>query len=356
MTVSSVALRARVVSIAQSTILSLTAIGLALTVSAILILFAGFNPLVAYGALLKGAFGDSFAIGNTLARTTPLIFTGLAVAFAFRCNLLNIGAEGQLYIGALATVIVGVFVTGLPAPLHILLVIVSGFAAGAIWGGFAGYLKSQRGINEIVSTIMLNFIAIFFVSYMVQGPIAEPPGFFHQTAQVAATARLPVIAPKSDLSIGILIAVGCAVFVAYLLWRTPFGLRLRAVGRSEGAARFSGIPVNRYMFGAMSISGGLAGLAGTTEIIGGQYRLLDFFSPGYGFDGIAVAFLGRSDPIGVIFAAFLFAALRIGANQMQRTTGLPTSLVLVIQGTVILFILGAGILQWHKKRQQEKGA
>jgi simple sugar transport system permease protein len=356
MSVAPVALRMHAIKIAKSTSLSLTAIGLALLVSAILILLAGFNPLVAYGALIKGAFGDSFAIGNTLARTTPLIFTGLAVAFAFRCNLLNIGAEGQLYAGALASVIVGIFVTGLPTPLHIMLAIAAGFAAGAMWGGLAGLMKSQRGINEIVSTIMLNFVAIFFVSYMVQGPIAEPPGFFHQTAQVAITARLPLIAPKSDLSIGILIAVGCAIFIAYLLWRTPFGLRLRTVGRSEGAARFSGIRVNRYMFGAMSISGGLAGLAGTVEIIGSQYRLLDFFSPGYGFDGIAVAFLGRSDPIGVIFAAFLFAALRIGANQMQRTTGLPTSLVLVIQGTVILFILGAGILQWYRQRQQAKGA
>lgn len=336
----------------RATSVSLTAIGLALAVSAILILVAGFNPLVAYGALVQGAFGDSFALGNTLARTTPLIFTGLAVAFAFRCNLLNIGAEGQLYAGALASVIVGIYVTGLPAFIHIPFALAMGFGAGAIWGGLAGYLKSARGINEIISTIMLNFIAIFFVSYLVQGPIAEPPGFFHQTAQVAPSARLPVVLPKSDLSIAIFIAIGCALVIAYLLWRTPFGLKLRAVGRSPGAARFSGISVNRYMFGAMSISGGLAGLAGATEIIGGQYRLLDFFSPGYGFDGIAVAFLGRSDPIGVIFAAFLFAALRVGANQMQRSTGLPTSLVLVIQGTVILFILGAGILEWYRNKKQ----
>lgn len=342
----------RVFQALRATSMSLAAIGLALAVSAILILLAGFNPLVAYGALVQGAFGDSFAFGNTLARTTPLIFTGLAVAFAFRCNLLNIGAEGQLYAGALASVIVGIYITGLPAIIHIPLAIAAGFIAGAMWGGLAGYLRSARGINEIISTIMLNFIAIFFVSYLVQGPIAEPPGFFHQTAQVASSARLPVILPKSDLSIAIFIAIACALVISYLLWRTPFGLKLRAVGRSPDTARFSGIPVNRYMFGAMSISGGLAGLAGTTEIIGGQYRLLDFFSPGYGFDGIAVAFLGRSDPIGVIFAAFLFAALRVGANQMQRSTGLPTSLVLVIQGMVILFILGAGILEWRRSRKQ----
>jgi ABC-type uncharacterized transport system permease subunit len=336
----------------KTTSVSLMAVGLALAVSAILIFIAGVNPLTAYLALLKGAFGDSFAIGNTLAKTTPLIFTGLAVAFAFRCNLLNIGAEGQLYAGGLASVCVGIFVTGFPAYIHIPLAILSGFAAGAIWGGLAGYLRATRGINEIISTIMLNFIAIFFVSYLVHGPLAEPPGFYHQTALIEITARLPVLMPKSDLSIAIIIAIFIAIIVAYILWRTPFGLKLRAVGLSSKAAKFSGIPVNRYTVGAMSISGGLAGLAGTAEIIGGQYRLLDFFSPGYGFDGIAVAFLGRSDPIGVIFAAFLFAALRVGANQMQRTTGLPTSLVLVIQGMVILFIMGVVLREWLKNRKQ----
>ena len=331
---------------------SLAAIGLALLVSAVLIFVAGENPLEAYPALIRGAFGDSFAWGNTLARTTPLIFTGLAVAFAFKCNLLNIGAEGQLYMGALASVLAGIYITGLPAVIHIPLVILLGFAAGALLGGFAGYLRAARGINEIISTIMLNFIAIFFVSYLVHGPIAEPPGFYHQTAQVEPSARLPILMQKSDLSISIILAVLIAFIVAYILWRTPFGLRLRAVGQSQETAKFSGIPVKGYVFGAMGISGGLAGLAGATEIIGSQYRLLDFFSPGYGFDGIAVAFLGRSDPIGVIFAAFLFAALRVGANQMQRETGLPTSLVVVIQGMVILFIMGVAIRHWLQARKQ----
>lgn len=343
----------RIFGALRTTAESLAAIALALLVSAILILIAGENPLVAYLALVNGAFGDSFAWGNTLARTTPLIFTGLAVAFAFRCNLLNIGAEGQLYMGALASVMAGIYITGLPAIIHIPLAILLGFLAGALWGGFAGYLKAARGINEIISTIMLNFIAIFFVSYLVHGPIAEPPGFFHQTAQVEPSARLPILMQKSDLSIGIIFAVAVALAVAYILWRTPFGLRLRAVGQSRDTARFSGIPVNGYVVGAMGVSGGLAGLAGSIEIIGSQYRLLDFFSPGFGFDGIAVAFLGRSDPIGVIFAAFLFAALRVGANQMQRATGLPTSLVVVIQGMVILFIMGVVIRHWLQARKQK---
>ena len=303
--------------------------------------------------MIRGAFGDSFAWGNTLARTTPLIFTGLAVAFAFKCNLLNIGAEGQLYMGALWPRFLPAFILLVcPAIIHIPLVILLGFAAGALLGGFAGYLRAARGINEIISTIMLNFIAIFFVSYLVHGPIAEPPGFYHQTAQVEPSARLPILMQKSDLSISIILAVLIALIVAYILWRTPFGLRLRAVGQSQETAKFSGIPVKGYVFGAMGISGGLAGLAGATEIIGSQYRLLDFFSPGYGFDGIAVAFLGRSDPIGVIFAAFLFAALRVGANQMQRETGLPTSLVVVIQGMVILFIMGVAIRHWLQARKQ----
>ena len=348
----SAAASVRIAESLRATSISLAAIALALAASALLILLAGANPLTAYRALLQGAVGDGFALGNTLARTTPLIFTGLAVAFAFRCNLLNIGAEGQLYAGALASVVIGIYLTGLPAVLHIALAIAGGFMAGAVWGGIAGYLRSARGINEIISTIMLNFVAIFFVSYLVHGPLAEPPGFYHQTAMVAESARLPVLYAKSDLSIAIFIAVGFALATAYVLWRTPFGLKLRAVGESTGAARFAGVPVKRYVFGAMSVSGGLAGLAGTTEMIGGQYRLLDFFSPGYGFDGIAVAFLGRSDPIGVVFAAFLFAALRVGANQMQRETGLPTSLILVIQGMVILFILGAALLEWRRRRRR----
>ena len=342
----------RILRVFRATSISLAAIGLALAVSAVLILLAGADPLAAYWALLQGAVGDGFALGNTLARTTPLIFTGLAVAFAFRCNLLNIGAEGQLYAGALASVVIGIYLTGLPAVLHIALAITGGFMAGAIWGGLAGYLRAARGINEIISTIMLNFVAIFLVSYLVHGPLAEPPGFYHQTAMIAESARLPMLYPKSDLSMAIFIGVAFALVTAYVLWRTPFGLKLRAVGESAGTARFAGVPVNRYMFGAMSVSGGLAGLAGTTEMIGGQYRLLDFFSPGYGFDGIAVAFLGRSDPIGVVFAAFLFAALRVGANQMQRETGLPTSLILVIQGMVILFILGVAVLEWHRRRRR----
>jgi simple sugar transport system permease protein len=342
----------QIYNILKTTSISVIAVALALAVSAILILMTGISPIKAYGALLQGAFGDSFAIGNTLAQTTPLLFTGLAVAFAFRCNLLNIGAEGQLYAGGLASVCVGIYVTGFPSYIHIPMAILSGFAAGAIWGGLAGYLRAARGINEIISTIMLNFIAIFFVSYLIHGPLAEPPGFYHQTAKIEVTARLPVMMIKSDLSIAIIIGLIIALFIAYLLWRTPFGLKLRSVGQSTDAARFSGIPVKGYMVSAMSISGGLAGLAGTAEIIGGQYRLIDFFSPGYGFDGIAVAFLGRSDPIGVIFAAFLFAALRVGANQMQRETGLPTSLVLVIQGMVILFIMGVVLKEWLRNRKK----
>jgi simple sugar transport system permease protein len=342
----------RLFEMARTTSISLAAIVLALIVSAILILIAGVNPISAYLALVDGAFGNLYSLGVTLAKTTPLIFTGLSVAFAFRCNLLNIGAEGQLYAGALASVLVGIHLRGLPAAIHIPLCLLSGFLAGGLWGGMAGYLRAARGINEIISTIMLNFIAIYLVSYLVQGPIAEPPGFYHQTSLIEPSAQLPILQAQSDLSSSLLLALGCSLILAYLLWRTPFGLKLRAVGLSPDAARFSGISVRRFVFTAMGISGGLAGLAGATEIQGVQFRLLDFFSPGYGFDGIAVAFLGRSDPIGVIFAAFLFGALRVGANQMQRTTGLPTALVMVIQGMVILFILGVAIREWLQSRKQ----
>ena len=343
--------KARIFSALRTTSISIAAIVLALALSAVLILLAGVNPIVAYLALLDGAFGNLYSLGITLTKTTPLILTGLSVAFAFRCNMLIIGAEGQLYVGALAAVLVGIYVRGLPALLHVPLCLSAGFLAGMFWGGIAGYLRASRGINEFISTIMLIFIAIYLVSYLVQGPIAEPPGFYHQTAQIESSAQLPIIQVSSDLSVAILLAVFCAIILSYLLWRTPFGLELRAVGLGPETSRFCGISVRRFVFAAMGISGGLAGLAGATEIQGGQYRLLDFFSPGYGFDGIAVAFLGRSDPIGVIFAAFLFGALRVGANQMQRETGLPTALVMVIQGLVILFMLGVPIREWIKARK-----
>lgn len=329
------------------------ALAVALLVGALLILAAGANPWRAYLALADGAFGSVYALGVSLQRATPLMFTGLSVLLAFRAGLLNIGAEGQLYAGALATILVGVYVQGVPAVAHVLLALVAGFAAGALWAGIAGALRAVRGVNEIISTIMLNFVAIYFVSYLVQGPLAEPPGFLQQTSTIQRSAELPLLHARSGLSIGILLALACALGVRYFLWRTARGLELRAVGLGPEAARFAGISVARGTIAAMLLSGGIAGLAGATEIQGVHYRLLDGFSPGYGFDGIAVAFLGRAEPIGAVFSALLFGALRVGANQMQRVSGIPAALVLVLQGLVILALLAAAMGEWLRGRRRQ---
>ena len=325
----------------------------ALALGAVFSALAGANPASAYLALLDGAFGNLNSLAVTLQKTGPLIFTGLSVAFAFRAGLLNIGAEGQLYMGALGAVLGGISVPHLPAFLHLPLCLLLGGAAGAAYGGVVGWCKAQRGVSEIISTIMLNFLAIFFVSFLVQGPLAEPPGYLHQTAAIEPTAVLPAILRGTSLSAGILVAVGAAIALRVILWRTPLGFLVRAVGSNPVAARFAGMNVGGATVAAMAVSGGMAGLAGAVEILGEQHRLLDFFSPGYGFDGIAVAFLGRSDPLGVIGAALFFAALRTGANQMQRVSGMPVALVQLLQALIILFVLaGSAPGGWARRRSR----
>jgi general nucleoside transport system permease protein len=338
---------------AHALLASGAALAVAMLFGALLIVAAGASPWRAYLALLDGAFGSLYAVGVSLQRSTPLVLTGLSVLLAFRAGLLNIGAEGQLYMGALASVLVGVYVTGLPAIVHATLALAAGVVAGALWAGLAGVLKATRGVNEIISTIMLNFIGIYLVSYLVQGPLAEPPGFLQQTSTIRPSAELPLLHARSGVSIGIVLALACALVVRYFLRGTVRGFELRAVGLGPETARFAGISIPRWIVTAMCLSGGLAGLAGATEIQGVHYRLLDGFSPGYGYDGIAVAFLARADPIGVLFAALLFGALRVGANQMQRVAEIPGALVLVVQGLVLLALLASSVGTWLRARRRE---
>lgn len=345
-------MRHRLGPAARALTASAGALAVALLVGAILIVIAGANPWRAYLAVIDGAFGTAYAVGVSLQKTTPLVLTGLSVLVAFRAGMLNIGAEGQLYMGALASVLVGIYVTDLPTVVHTTLALVTGSVAGALWAGIVGVLKATRGVNEIISTIMLNFIAIYLVSYLVQGPFAEPPGWLHQTSLIQSSAELPLLHARSGLSAGILLAVACAFALRYLLRRTARGFELRAVGLGPETARFSGISIAREMILAMLLSGGLAGLAGATEIQGVHYRLLDGFSPGYGFEGIAVAFLARAAPIGVLFSALLFGALRVGANQMQRVAEIPSALVFVLQGLVMLALLASTVGDWLRDRQR----
>lgn len=340
-------------------LLPFSAIVLSLLLGAVFILISGRDPIRAYRALFLGAFGDLFSVGETLENMTPLILTGLAFAFAFRARLVNIGAEGQFLIGAIAATWAGTMIQ-LPPVLHAIIALLFGFVGGALWGGIAGVLKAARGVNEVISTIMLNFIALFLINYLVTGPFKEPSAEnFPQTAQVLASARLIRIMPPSRLTLGIFIALLAAAAIWWLLWKTTIGYEIRAVGLNAPAAEYAGIKANYNIVLAMMISGGLAGLGGGIIMTGLFLRYQQGFSPGYGFTAIAVSLVGGNNPPGVVLSAFLFAVLAQGARGMQNLAGVPKDTVLIIQALVIFFmaapqILG-GIGQWWTKRQAGRG-
>ncbi len=340
----------------QQLFLPAGAILLALLVGAVFILIIGKNPITAYIALIQGAFGDVYSIGETLESTTPLILTGLAVAFAFRTKLFNIGAEGQFLMGALAATWVGVNLP-LPSGVHMLVALIAGTIVGGLWGGIAGLLKATRGVHEVISTIMLNFIAIFFISYMVTGPMKETSALdIPQTAKLLPTAQLIKILPPSRLSAGIIIALLAAAFIWWLLWKTTIGYEARAVGLNPHAAEYAGIRPNYNMLLAMLISGALAGLGGAIIITGLFNRYQHGFEPGYGYTAIAVSLVGGNNPPGVVLAALLFATLNQGALGMQNVAGVPQDIVLIIQALVIFFVAAPQIVQalpqWLEKRRE----
>jgi ABC-type uncharacterized transport system permease subunit len=277
------------------------------------------------------------------------------VAFAFRAKLFNIGGEGQFLMGALAATWVGINLS-LPPVIHVIAALVAATIVGGLWGGIAGLLKATRGVHEVISTIMLNFIAIFFISYMVTGPMKEVSALdIPQTARVLPSAQLMKILPPSRLSAGIIIALLAAAFIWWLLWKTTIGYEVRAVGLNPYSAEYAGIRPNYNMLLAMLVSGGLAGLGGGIIITGLFYRYQHGFQPGYGFTAIAVSLVGGNNPPGVVLAALLFATLNQGALGMQNVAGVPQDIVLVIQALVIFFVAAPQIVQalpqWLEKRR-----
>lgn len=327
-------------------VLSVTA---SLAIGALLIASIGVSPLAAYRELLRGAFGGAYAIGDTVVKSTPLIFTGLSVAFGRRCGLLNIGAEGQLYMGALGATLVALWMPGWPKILVIPTAVAFGFLLGGVWGAVPGYLRAKMGINEIITTIMFNYIAMYFVSFMVSGPIQDPSGFYPQSPELTMAARLPILVKGTRLHVGFFLAIACAWLMYVIIWKKTIGYEIRAVGLNKEAAHYGGINVVNRMVIAMFLAGGMGGLAGVNEILGVQHRLIEFFSPGLGFNGIAVALLGQSTPVGVILSAFLFGALRTGANVMQRSLGVHFTIINIIQGLVVLFVVSAYNFRYLRK-------
>ena len=294
-------------------------------------------------AEVKAAFGP---LSETIVSATPLIFTGLSVALAFRVGLFNIGAEGQLYLGALCSVIVGFLFVGVPWFIHLPLAVLAGFAGGALWGFIPGILKARTGAHEVIVTIMLNFVAYNLVNWALKTPFVQREGRPDPISKIVEPgAWLTPIVPGLRAHWGILIAILAAVAVWWLLFRSTKGFEFRAVGFNPRAARYAGMSIAWSVVLSMVLAGGLGGLAGAAVMLGTSHTLSPGFSPGYGFDGIVVALVGANRPLGVVGAAFLFGALRAGATPMQATTGTPIDIVVIIQALVIMFIAAPALVR-----------
>jgi simple sugar transport system permease protein len=334
----------------------------ALAVGAVMLLFLKVNPVEAYAALWDGAFGSTNAFAETLVKATPLLLVALGICISFRGDVINIGGEGQMIIGAILATWVGLNFTGLPGWLVVTLAMLAGFLGGAIWGGIPGVLKAYFRVNEILSTVMMNAIAVQLMNFLLRGPMIDPAqaqlaSQIPQTARLDELFRLPRLAP-TRLHLGALIAVILAVLVYILLWRTTLGYRIRAVGQNPHASRYAGIKVQRYMVLALLLSGAFAGLAGATQVFGVNYRMItDGSSSGFtgsaGFNGIVAALFGQLHPLWSIPASILFGALLVGANKMQRIVQVPSALITALNGLVVVFVVSSEIIRKRRQRRRE---
>ncbi|MGL4960157.1 MAG: ABC transporter permease [Inquilinus sp.] len=324
---------------------------LALLLCAIPLLWAGAPVLEAYGVMIQGAFGSRFAIAETLSRATPLVLTGLAATVAFRAKLWNIGAEGQLYLGALAATALGSGALDLPGWALLPLILVAGALAGGLWMLGPTLLKTRLGVDEVVTTLLLNFVVLLFVSMMLEGPMKDPLGMgWPQSAPILDAAALPKLIPRTRIHAGLVIAIVAAVLVWLMLARTTWGFEMRATGANPAAARFAGMPVGRVMLRVGLISGALAGLAGVGEVAGLKGYLTQDLSPGYGYAGIVVAMLAQLHALGVLLAALFVAAVFVGADSMSRAIGVSSYIANLVVATSLLTVLLSGIVLRYRVR------
>jgi len=333
----------------RSAVRAIVAVLLAFLVTSIPIILSGKSPLAAYGSLLNGAFGSVDHIAFALNKSTPYILIAVGVALCFRAGIINIGGEGQVAVGALATSWVALNASG-PTFVVMSLSLVGGVAAGAAWAGLAAVIRLARGVHEVLSTLLLNFIGVLVVSAALNGAMGEPGSGFPQSPMFDERLSLPKLMAGSDLHVGLVIALIVAVMAQILLWRSRFGFALRLLGGSRSAADYAGVSFAGGVVAVMLLSGGLAGLAGAVEVLGVHYRLIEGFSQGFGFTAVAVALLGAADPLAVIPAALFFGFLQAGALAMQREVGVPSSLVFVIQGLSVVFALCAMGLDRGRRR------
>lgn len=335
----------------------LLAIGIALLIGAGVMLITVHNPIQAYGALFSGAFGTKVNLANTLANAVPLILSGLGVAITFKAGLFNIGAEGQYWIGSMAAVWIGYAVPSLPAVLHVGLAFLAAMIAAGLWAGLIpGLAKAMVGAHEVITTMMMSYIAIFLSHYMLESGPMMAPGFTPQSPMILPSAQLGKILPRTQLSWGIVVALCAAVVVYWLMYKTTLGLRLRMVGSNPRAASYAGIRVSFHLVLALFLSGMFAGLAGAVQMLGVQHRLYDSFSSGYGYTAIVVALLANNNPFGVVLAAIFFAALGNGGQFMQISSGVPSHLTEVLSGIIIFLVAAKDIIPMIRKKQKAKKA
>ncbi len=336
-----------------SLLLSITA---ALIIGALIMTANGRSPIIGYKSLFTGAFGSKYNIATTLAKTVPLVLTGLATAISFQSGIFNIGGEGQLYLGAFAAAYVGFTFTNLPGAVGIFLAIVAGAIIGGLYAFVPALLKVYYKIDEVITTIMLNSVAVLFTDYLVNYPFAASRGKMGGTDMVDTAYRLTRLVKLSTLNTSIFMMGFIALIIYYIMDKTSTGYSFKMVGQNPGFANYGGINSKKQMIIAMLISGALCGIAGAFEVLGNHYRFLQYISPGYAFDGMLVALIVKNNPIGVIFMSIFFAALKTGSIAMENTTSIPSELVLVIQSIIILFIAGEeGFKRIAKSYSEKKG-
>ncbi len=321
----------------------------------LLLVIAGYDAQAAFKALYGASFKNTRAFGTWLNKSCPLLFTGIAVALSFRCNVFNIGTEGQFLLGAIAATVVGTTLTGLPGIVIILLMFLAGAIAGALWGLIPGWLKARYGVSEVITTIMFNYIAVQLLGYLIRGPLQDTTQAEPQSFSIAKDAYLSYLLPETRLHIGFILGLIVAVIAFIWLFKTYYGYEMRAVGLSPIAAQCGGINVQRTMITAMIISGGIAGLGGAIELAGTSHFLFEGISPGYGYTAIAVSILASNNPIGVVLSALLFGFLNAGSTAMQRAADVSASFVNIFQGVIVVFVALAEMSRQRGKRLTVKG-
>lgn len=309
-----------------------------------LILATGHNPLRAYAALFEGAFFDYYGVADTLVKMCPMLLAGLAVIIPMRCGLFNVGAEGQIYIGGLASAAVALYLPEIHWLPHLLLCLLAGMFGGGLWALVPGYLRACRGINEVIVTLLMNYVGINVVSYFVSGPMMQPDAPYPYSPEISAGLQLPLLLSDADTHIGVLISMALCVLLFLVLRYTTLGFSMNAVGKNPQAARYAGMSINKHLMLSMVVGGSIAGLAGAIEVLGVKYRLYHLFSPGYGYDGIVVAFMSSLNPLLAAVSAFFLAGLSTGAQFMQREIGLDVTVIDALRGLIVIFV--AAGLAW----------